>query len=115
MGLADWQVALKGSWAFDFAYLLCTAIEAEDRGAWEHELLKLYLDRLAAAGGPAISPGQAWEAYRAATLYPYFAWIYTLGRSRFQPRFQPEQVSLTMIRRIATAIEELESLRAVGL
>ena len=58
---------------------------------------------------------EAWAAYRQATLYPYFAWVYTIGRSRLQPRFQPDRVSLTMIERIATAIEDLDSLGAVGL
>lgn len=54
-------------------------------------------------------------AYRRATLYPYFAWVYTVGRSRLQPEFQPAEVSLTMIRRIAAAIDDLDSVGAVGL
>jgi hypothetical protein len=41
--------------------------------------------------------------------------VYTIGRSRLQPKFQPRQVSLSMIERIATAIDDLDSLGAVGL
>ena len=41
--------------------------------------------------------------------------VYTIGRSRLQPRFQPDEVSLEMIRRISAAIEDLDSLGAVGL
>ena len=52
---------------------------------------------------------------RRATFYPYFAWLYTLGRARLQPRFQPDAVSLALIARIAAAIDDLDSLRAVGL
>lgn len=115
MGIVDWQVALQGSWAHDYGYLLATALDAEDRRSWERELLEFYLERLAAAGGEAIPPDRAWSAYRAAVFYPYFAWVYTLGRSRLQPKFQPDRVSLTMIERIATAIDDLDSLRAVGL
>jgi hypothetical protein len=115
MGIADWQVGLRGSWAYDFAYIVATALEAEDRRSWERDLLDLYLDRLAAAGGQAIGRGHAWQAYRQATFYPYFAWVYTIGRSRLQPTFQPKEVSLLMIERIATAIEDLDSLAAVGL
>lgn len=115
MGVADWQVGLRGAWAFDCAYLISTAAAVDDRRAWEHDLLDLYLERLAAAGGPTISAADAWESYRRATFYPYFAWIYTIGRSRLQPQFQPDEVSLTMIERIAAAIEDLDSLRAVGL
>jgi hypothetical protein len=115
MGVADWQVGLKGSWAHDYAYLLVTALEVEDRRAWERDLLELYLERLAAAGGGAIPRAQAWDAYRRATFYPCFAWLYTIGRSRLQPRFQPDDVSLALLERIAAAIDDLDSLRAVGL
>jgi hypothetical protein len=115
MGICDWQTSLRGSWAFDFAYLLATALEVEDRRAWEAELLDFYLERLAAAGGARIPRERAWRCYRQATLYPYFAWTYTIGRWRLQPRFQPEQVSLTLLGRIAAAIEDLHSLAALGL
>jgi hypothetical protein len=115
MGIVDWQVSLRGSWAHDYSYLVATALEVEDRRAWEGELLGFYLERLAAAGGDRIPRSRAWNAYRSALFYPYFAWVYTIGRSRLQPAFQPDRVSLTMIERIATAIDDLDSLRLVGL
>jgi hypothetical protein len=115
MGVIDWQVGLQGSWVHDYAYLLATALEVADRRAWERELLEFYLEQLARAGGEPMDFASAWEAYRTGTLYPYFAWTYTLGRSRLQPSFQPEAVSLTMVRRIAAAIDDLDSLGAVGL
>jgi hypothetical protein len=115
MGIADWQVGLQGSWAHDYAYLVATSLEVEDRRRFERDLLDFYLERLAAAGGDAPSWEQAWMAYRQATFYPYFAWIYTIGRSRLQPAFQPDEISLRMIERIAATIEDLDSLGAVGL
>ncbi len=115
MGICDWQVGLHGSWAHDVAYVMATALSTEDRRSWERELLSQYLGRLAAAGGPVLSEEEAWLCYRRALFYPYFAWVYTLGRSRLQPDFQPEQVSLTLVGRIARAIEDLDSLAAVGL
>jgi hypothetical protein len=114
-GICDWHVGLRGSWAHDYAYIVATALEVEDRRRWERDLLDLYLDRLAAAGGEAITEEKAWLAYRQATLYPYFAWVYTIGRSRLQPSFQPSEVSLAMIERISAAIDDLDSLNAVGL
>lgn len=114
MGVVDWQVGMQGSWAHDCAYLIATALSVENRRAWERELLSSYREALRAAGGPAIAPDAAWRAYRAALLYPCFAWLYTLGRSRLQPRFQPEAVCLTIIQRLATAIDDLDALRAVG-
>jgi Phosphotransferase enzyme family len=115
VGVCDWQVGLRGSWAHDYAYVLATALEVEDRRRWERELLRFYLERLAAAGGETIAEAKGWNAYRQATLYPYFAWVYTIGRSRLQPSFQPDGVSLEMIARIAAAVDDLDSLRAVGL
>jgi starch synthase len=115
MGVVDWQVGLKGSWAHDFGYLLGTALDVEDRRAWEVELLELYLDRLTAAGGPRLSRARARDAYRSSLLYPYFAWVYTIGRASLQPRFQPDDVCLTIIGRVAAAIDDLQALRSVGL
>jgi hypothetical protein len=115
MGIADWQVGLGGSWAHDYAYLVATALEIEDRRRLEHDLLDFYLERLAAVGCDPPSRERAWTAYRQATLYPFFAWIYTIGRSRLQPSFQPDVVSLAMIERIGAAIDDLDSLGAVGL
>jgi hypothetical protein len=115
MGVADWQAGLQGCWAHDVAYLVATALEVEDRRRLERDLLDLYLERLAAASGGAVSREAAWMAYRRAMFYPYFAWVYTIGRSRLQPRFQPDEISLAMIERIAAAIDDLDSLGAVGL
>jgi hypothetical protein len=115
MGIADWQVGLRGSWAFDVAYLLASSLEIGDRRACERGLLSFYIEQLARAGGDRIPEPAAWECYRQATFYPYFAWLYTLGRSRLQPNFQPAEVSLLMVERIAAAIEDLDSFAAVGL
>lgn len=115
VGVCDWQCGMRGSWAQDYAYIIATALEVPDRRAWEWELLEFYLERLAAAGGGRLSPRRARDAYRRALFYPYFAWLYTIGRSRLQPHFQPKDVSLTLIGRIATAIDDLASFGAVGL
>jgi hypothetical protein len=115
IGVADWQIGLQGSWAYDYAYIVASALAVEDRRAWEHDLLDFYLDRLASAGGGRIHREDAWLAYRQAPFYPYFAWVYTIGRSRLQPKFQPDEVSLVMLERISAAIDDLDSLRAVGL
>ena len=55
IGLADWQNYEFGHWTIDVAYHLATALEPAVLGAIEHDLLALYLDRLAAKGGPAMS------------------------------------------------------------
>ncbi len=115
MGVCDWQTSLRGSWAHDYAYIVSTALRVDDRRAWEGELLGFYLEQLMEAGGAAIPRARAWDSYRQALFYPYFAWVYTLGRSRLQPNFQPPGISLAMIERISTAIADLDALAAVEL
>src|SRR5947209_5745537 len=55
MGIADWQITLRGCWAHDYAYLLATAVEPAERRALERELLGFYLEQLEHSGGPSIS------------------------------------------------------------
>ncbi len=114
MGVCDWQTSLRGSWVHDYAYLVATSLEVEDRREWERDLLAFYLEQLAAAGGPSLATGEAWNSYRQALFYPYFAWLYTLGRSRLQPNFQPAETGLALVRRLAAAIDDLASFAAIG-
>ena len=115
MGYTDWQLVMQGGWAFDVAYALVSALTVEDRRNWERELIRFYLDRLHAAGGPRLAFNEAWASYRQNTIYPYFCWLMTIAGSRLPllPDMQPEAVSLDIIQRTAHAIHDLESLKAV--
>lgn len=115
MGLADWQVVQQGGWAYDFAYLVGSACEPDDRRAWERELLESYLEHLAKAGGAAPTFDDAWLAYRQQLFYPYSAWAFTIGRAAYHPEIQPDEVSLAIIHRLSTAIDDHNSFDAVGL
>lgn len=115
MGLADWQAVQQGGWAYDFAYLVGSACEPEDRRNWEVELLTTYLERLADAGGKAPTFDEAWLAYRQQLFYPYSAWAFTIGRAFYQPKMQPDEVSLKIIYRLSTAIADLDSFGAIGI
>lgn len=115
MGLCDWQGLLQGNWAFDVAYLINTGCEPDDRKAWQDDLLTAYLDALAAAGGPRLAFGDALLTYRQHAFWPYTAWAFTIGRAFYQPKMQPVETCLTMTRRTAAAIDELDALGAVGI
>lgn len=114
MGFTDWQLVLRGSWAFDVTYTMTSGLEVEDRRAWERELIEFYVDRLHAAGGPALPFEAAWLAYRQQCLYPYFAWMITIGRSAIMPKFQPDDVCRAIVHRTSTAIMDLDALQAVN-
>lgn len=69
--LLDWQVCMQGSWAFDYAYAVSTALTVENRRQWERELLGFYLDALGRAGGQPPSFDDALRAYRQCLMYPF--------------------------------------------
>jgi hypothetical protein len=115
MGLADWQATMQGGWAYDYAYFVGSACEPDDRRKWERELLELYLGGLDRAGGKAPSFDEAWLRYRQCLFYPYSAWAFTIGRAFYQPKMQPVDVCLAIIKRLATAIDDLDSFEALGI
>lgn len=114
MGLCDWQCLSRGHWARDFAYAVTAALPVEDRRAWEKDLLSSYLDALEAAGGPRVPFDVAWLRYRQQTPGALVMWTPVLRHSPLLPDMQPEDVSIEMIRRMATAIDDLEALDATG-
>lgn len=115
MGITDWQVVMRGGWSYDVAYFISSACRPEDRRAWERGLLEHYLEHLALAGGAAPELEEAMLRYRQAMFYPLAAWTFTIGRAWYQPKMQPDEISLAIIERIATAIDDLDSFGAVGI
>jgi Phosphotransferase enzyme family len=113
LNLYDWQGIAKGNWALDVSYALSAGLEVADRRAWERELLELYLDELAAAGGKAPAFADAWLAYRRQMFHGLIFWTYTFLVGKVAP-LQPEQHVRTLIRRTARAIVDLDSLDSLA-
>lgn len=113
MGLGDWQAILQGGWAFDFAYLVNSGCEPEDRRLWQEELIRLYVNTLQQAGGPGLGFDAAMLSYRQQSFWPYTAWAFTIGRAAYQPKMQPVDTCLAVIRRTATAIDDLDAFKAL--
>ncbi|WP_372789385.1 phosphotransferase family protein [Paraconexibacter sp.] len=115
MGLCDWQAVVHGSWARDVAYAVTTTLAVEDRRAWERELLDLYRERLAAAGGPTLDPEQAWLDYRRQVWGALAYWAPTFSPPRLMPAdMQPRAVSGKLLHRITTACDDLDAFAAAG-
>lgn len=110
MGFCDWQVMLRGGWAWDVSYILSTGLEVADRRNWERALLGSYIEELAAAGGPALDPAAAWDAYRAYIPYAFLAWAFTIGHNSMGQAVQPEQTTRRLVERTATAMADLGSI-----
>lgn len=114
MGLADWQCCTTGHWGRDFAYTISTALTVESRRAWEKDLLALYLDELAAHGGPAVPFAEAWDIYREQLFGALAWWTVTLSPPPNMPEMQPRDTTLEFIRRISTAMDDHDSFGAVA-
>jgi hypothetical protein len=111
MGFNDWQVVMRGNWAWDFTYLLLTALTIEQRREWEHDLLRYYLNRLAHYDADNIGFDTAWLAYRRHTLHALMGWLVTIGAAGVQPKEQQKNaISLAVIERAAVAMVDLDSI-----
>ncbi|MCY1562617.1 hypothetical protein D9M68_1000460 [compost metagenome] len=74
--------------------------------------MSLYLDELHAAGGPQVSFDEGWNIYRQQLLSALTWWTVTLTPPPGLPDMQPRDTTLEFIRRISTAIDDLDSLDA---
>ncbi|HUD95220.1 phosphotransferase [Sphingobium sp.] len=110
MGLSDWQVTSKGHWSRDVAYTISTALTIDQRRLWEKDLLRYYLEAFAASGGEAISFDEAWLNYRQQLLTTLAWWTMTLTPLGDVPDMQARDITVEFIRRIATAIDDLDAL-----
>ena len=113
MGLCDWQCVCQGGWARDLAYALASNLTIEDRRKWERDLIARHGQRLAEAGIKPPTLDAAFLAYRQQLPHAMMMWLGTLGRHSLQPEFQAHDVTLELVRRIGTAVDDLETLDAI--
>jgi Phosphotransferase enzyme family len=110
MGLSDWQCVSRGHWSRDVCYAIASALTVENRRLWEKDLLRFYLDQLHAAGGPRVGFDEAWLHYRQQLMTALTWWTITLAPTDDIPDMQPRDITLEMVRRIGTAVDDCGSL-----
>ncbi len=76
--LVDWQLVQRGRWYLDVGYHIASTLTVEDRRRSERELLRHYLDALAAYGVPAPSWEEAWGAIGRGILHGFYLWGITV-------------------------------------
>ena len=114
LGLYDWQAVATGESALDYTYALAVNLRVQDRRAWEHDLLERYLWRLGAEAvttPPAFD--QAWLRYRQQPFHVLIWALATIGAGRLHANLQPMDYMLRCLDRIATFIDDHESLDSV--
>jgi Phosphotransferase enzyme family len=104
--LIDFQLAQLGNWSIDVGYHLGTILDVEERRRHEADLLRHYLDQLAAFGAPAPSWDDAWEQYTLSFSYAYFLWVIT--------RISSRAIVLLHIPRLAAALTDHATFRRLG-
>jgi hypothetical protein len=112
LNLYDWQGIGRGGWALDVSYALSAALTTDDRREWEHDLIELYVDRLAEFGGKPPTVDEAFLAYRQQMFRGFIYWTYTHLVGKISP-LQPEAHVRTLVQRTGQAIVDLNSLRSL--
>ena len=90
------------------ATMLARAARLDALIAWERNWGCVI--RARAAGAPRLSTDEGWLRYRQQLVQGLLVWTPTLRHSPLLPDMQAESVSLEMIRRTATAIDDVEAL-----
>jgi Ecdysteroid kinase-like family len=111
--LYDWQGIGRGGWALDVSYALSTSLDIEDRRDWERDLIALYVDELALAGGRPPSVEEAFLAYRQQMFRGFIYWTYTYVIGRMS-KLQTDAHVRTVVERAGQAMMDLESLDSLG-
>jgi aminoglycoside phosphotransferase (APT) family kinase protein len=110
MGLCDWQCLSRGHWSRDFAYAVTASLTPDNRRSWERELLARYIERFAEKTGVKPDFDLSFLRYRQQIVHALAMWTITLCHSPLLPNMQPEDTTLTMIERMATAMADLDAL-----
>jgi aminoglycoside/choline kinase family phosphotransferase len=113
-GLYDWQTVQRGLWAHDVNYCLVSALDIEDRRAWERDLLQRYVDTLSrhldAFGNPARAPDfdEAWLRNRQQNIYGLYFWIANTEEQ------QPRENNIPIALRFAIATLDHDTLQLLN-
>jgi hypothetical protein len=109
-GLTDWQGASRGHWSRDFIFALVTSLTIEHRREWQDELLSYYLDQLAHAAGRPVNTAGASDEIRRQLFTVLAYWTMTINPPPGLPDMQPRDSTLEFLRRMSTAIDDLDAL-----
>lgn len=106
VGWLDWQITQRGHWSIDVSYHLGTVLDVATRREHEADLLRHYLDALAAHGVDAPAFDDAWERYTLGFTWGYFLWVIT--------RISSRAVVLLHIPRLGAALTDHDTFARLG-
>lgn len=110
MGLHDWQLTTIGHWSRDFAFALTSALTVDQRRNWFEDLLRLYLEEMAASGAGPIDYDDAFRNVREQLMTVFAFWTITMCPTGDMPAMQPERTTTEFLIRMGTAIDDYGSI-----
>jgi hypothetical protein len=100
----DWQLVQRGPWYLDVGYHLASVLTIDDRRRNEIDLVRHYLDRLA-AGGVTVDDDDVWRGVRRGMLHGFYLWGITL-------KVDPRKTTV-LLERLGTAVADHDALPEV--
>ena len=105
-GLLDWQLVHRGPWYLDVGYHIASSMSVADRRDQENDLLRHYLDRLAAGGVDAPPFDEALDSIRYGILHGFYLWAITV-------QVDPS-ITTVLLERLGTAAADHAVLDSIG-
>jgi hypothetical protein len=96
--LVDWQLVQRGHWQIDVGYLIASSLPTEQRRTHERDLLRHYLDCLAAQGVLPPAFDDAWARMVDGMVHGFFLWAITT-------KVAPDVIT-TLLARLGTAVAD---------
>jgi hypothetical protein len=102
----DWQLVQRGPWYIDVGYHVASTLTVEDRRRREADLVRLYLENLAARGIDPPKSDEAWAGIRRGILHGFYLWGITV--------YVDPTITATLLERLGTAAADHDAFDAVA-
>ena len=113
VGFHDWGLCRTSTPMRDVSYFLTMSVDPDERRANERDLLRTYVDALAAAGGPAITEDEAWQQHRIQASYTVVASFLSFMPSYAGAGEESRTLGSALTSRAEQAIDDLDVVEAI--
>jgi len=101
----DWQLVQRGPWYVDVGYHVASVLTVEDRRRVELDLVRHYLEHLAARGIQ-VPEADVWPGLRLGMLHGFYLWGITL-------KVDPRKTAV-LLERLGTAVNDHDAFSGIG-